>query len=79
MTVRVSPGSPSKCSATLSPFPATTCLSTALYAALRVPSANQRATGAPDQSRVSVKGVFQVTCFRACSAQKAVGSAAAWS
>jgi hypothetical protein len=44
---------------------------------LRRPSANQRATGAPDQSSTSVNGVSQEISSRAWSAQNPVRSAAA--
>src|SRR6476659_111699 len=74
--VRVSPGSPSQWMATCSPCPASTCRSTQFTATFRVPSANHLACGASDQSNTVVNGVAQVSRF-ACSAQNAIGSAAA--
>ncbi len=77
VTARVSPGSPSKCSATRSPFPASTWRSTQFTATLSLPPTNHFANGAPDQSRTSVKSVSHVTFSRACSAQNPSRSAAA--
>src|SRR3954453_23672562 len=44
-------GSPTQCSATLSPRPASTCRSTQLYAALSLPPTNHFANGGWSQSR----------------------------
>src|SRR6266508_1154873 len=74
---RRSPGSPTKCSATRLPCPASTCRSTQLYAALSLPSLNHVANGASDQSRVRVKAVCQESSSRAWRAQNASASAAA--
>ncbi len=74
--VRVSPGSPSQWIATCSPCPASTCRSTQFTATFNSPSANHFACGASDQSSTWVNGVAQVNRF-ACSAQNAIGSAAA--
>src|SRR6478752_1939181 len=74
--VRVSPGSPSQWIATCCPCPASTCRSTQFTATLSFPSANHFACGASDQSNTWVNGVAQVSRF-ACSAQNAIGSAAA--
>src|SRR6478672_5301705 len=74
--LRVSPGSPSQWIATCCPCPASTCRSTQFTATLSFPSANHFACGASDQSNTWVNGVAQVSRF-ACSAQNAIGSAAA--
>jgi hypothetical protein len=63
--------------ATRSPLPASTCRSTQFHATFSSPPTNHLAKGAPDQSRVSVKSVDQVTTSRACRAQKARRSLAA--
>src|SRR4051794_27966492 len=75
---RLSPGSPSKWMATRSPFPASTCRSTQLYATFSLPSANHFANGGLDQSSVSVGSLAQVS-RRACAAQKPSLSALACS
>src|SRR5690349_13901116 len=64
--------------ATRSPFPASTCRSTQLYATFSFPSANHLANGGFDQSSVSVGSLAQVS-RRACSAQKPSLSALACS
>ena len=68
--VRVSPGSPSKWMATRSPWPASTCRSTQLYATLSLPPTNHFANGGFDQSSVSVEVGGPGQQRRACSAQK---------
>src|ERR1700682_4332834 len=69
--LRLSPtGSPSQWMATRSPFPASTCRSTQLYATLSLPPTNHLANGASDQSSTSVNGVSQDNRL-ACSAQNA--------
>ena len=76
MMVRVSPGSPSQCRATLSPCPASTWRSRQLYDTLSRPPTNHRANGS-SHSSVVWKSWSQVRRSRACSAQKASGSAPA--
>src|ERR1700682_5986251 len=56
--------------ATRSPFPASTCRSTQLYATLSLPPTNHLANGASDQSSTSVNGVSHDN-RSACSAQNA--------
>ena len=73
--VRVSPGSPSQWIATLSPWPASTCRSTQLYATLSSPPTNHFANGGC-QSSTSSHFVDQ-SSRSACSSQKASRSFAA--
>ena len=67
--VRLSPGSPSQCSATLSPLPAATCRSTQLTATLSSPPTNHFANGGC-QSSTSPHFVDQ-SSRSACSSQNA--------
>src|SRR5487761_1221898 len=75
--VRLSPGSPSQWKATRSPSPAATGRSRQLYETLSVPPVNQRAKGSSHSSTLS-QGENQ-SREAACSAQKASGSATAFS
>src|SRR3954451_11259549 len=71
-----SSGSPTQCSATLSPQPFSTCRSTQLYAALRVPPTNHLANGGSSQSRTR-SHFWSQERRSACFSQKASRSAAA--
>src|ERR1035437_7971269 len=74
---RVSPGSPTKWIATLSPRPASTWRSTQLEEALSPPPTTHLAKGASVHSRVLSKSLDHVRNDRACSAQKPSWSAEA--
>src|SRR5665647_1252997 len=74
---RVSPGSPTKWIATLSPRPASTWRSTQLYEAFSSPPTNHLASGASLQSRVWSKSLVHVRYDRALSAQNPSWSAVA--
>src|SRR5688572_18469351 len=71
-----SSGSPTQWNATLSPLPASTCRSTQLTAALRVPPTNHFANGGLDQSR-TWSHFWPQSSRSAASAQNASGSASA--
>src|SRR6478735_638793 len=71
-----SSGSPTQCSATLSPLPSSTCRSTQLYAALRVPPTNHLAKGGSSQSRTR-SHFWSQERRSACFSQKASRSSAA--
>src|SRR4029079_1583198 len=71
-----SSGSPTHCSASLSPLPSSTCRSTQLYAALRVPPTNHLANGGSSQSRTR-SHFWSQERRSACFSQKASRSSAA--
>src|SRR5512138_2609039 len=66
--VRVSPGSPSQCSATRSPRPASTWRSRQLYDTLSVPPTNHLANGG-SHSRIVCHSSYQLTSSAAWRAQ----------
>ena len=74
----LTPSSASQMMATLSPCPASTCLSTALKHALSFPPTNHRVSGVPFGPSIltSVKGVDQVTLSNAISEGEQVNTQA---